>query len=195
MPLAQIAGLEIEKHEGSLEIARVQDPPPAAEIRMFAMTAIGHHQAALLRNEGEVVRAKAMGRPFPDAMKAGSDIVDPDHPAGIVEIILGCVEQRAIRREDAVAVEMPVLRRMEDPVRLSAINRQADGEGTRPTGEHDGDAVHRAKGEVMAAPGEDDLAEGPSRPVKDRRAELALGDTRRRTEERPAASRFGPSGP
>ena len=62
--------------------------------------------------------------------KAVCRVVDADHAGGVVEIVLGGVEQRAIGREHAVAEEMPAgdARRWSRGARVPGVVED-DGEG------------------------------------------------------------------
>ena len=79
----------------------------AAEIRMRLDAAIGDRQRAAVAEQQHFVRVHAVGRELADAAKAARRVVDADHAGGVVEIVLGGVEQRAVGREHAMAEEMP----------------------------------------------------------------------------------------
>ncbi len=53
------------------------------------------------------MRADAAGEEFAEAPEIVGCVVNPDHAAGVVEIVFGRVEQPPVRRENAVAVEVP----------------------------------------------------------------------------------------
>ncbi len=89
-------------HAGEVELG-------AAEIRMRLDAAIGNDQHAPVVGDRHVVRADAVGLELADAGKAVGRVIEADHAAVGVEVVLAGIEEPAIRREGAVAIEVAAL--------------------------------------------------------------------------------------
>ena len=89
------------------------------------------------------MRAKAAGR-----------VVDADHAGGVLEIVLGGIEQPAVRREHAMAEEVPAGRAGDGHRRDCAGVVEHHGEGAGPAREHHRAAGDRIVGHVVAAVGQ-----------------------------------------
>ena len=101
----QIAADAVDEDEGRLHRRDVE--LGAAVIRMGLDAAIGDRQRAAVAEQQHLVRVHAVGREFADAAKAVAGVIDADHAGGVVEIVLGGVEQLAVGREHAMAEEVP----------------------------------------------------------------------------------------
>ena len=138
----------------------------AAEIRMRLDAAIGDGQRLAVRAKQQFVRADAMGRELADAAEPVRRVVDADHAGGIVEVVLGRIEQRAVRRKHAVAVEMPALD-AGDRDRLCLAGMVEDhGKRARLTREHHRAARYRIEGDVVAAFRQVERMDKPARSVR-----------------------------
>ena len=151
--LDQLAADAVEEDEGRLHGRDVE--LGAAEIRMRLDAAIGDRQRAAVAEQQHLVRVHAVGRELADAAEAVGRVVDADHAGGVVEVVLGRVEQRAVGREHAVAEEMPA-RRAGDGERLAAapVWSKTTAKVPGPAREHDGAAGDRIEGDVVAAIGQ-----------------------------------------
>jgi hypothetical protein len=58
--------------------------------------AIGNGQGLSVRQQDDLVRTDAIGVKLTDPGIAALDVEDPDHPARLVEIVLGRIEQLAV---------------------------------------------------------------------------------------------------
>ena len=126
----------------------------AAEIRMRLDAAIGDRQRAPVAEQQHFVRVHAVRGEFADAAETVGRVVDADHAGGVLEIVLGRVEQRAVGREHAVAEEMPA-RRAGDRHRLGRAGMvEHHGEGPRTPREHHRTAGDRIVGHVVTAVGQ-----------------------------------------
>ena len=101
----------------------------------------------------------------PMRVKAAAGVVDADHAGGVVEIVLGRVEQRAVGREDAMAEEMPARRCSAIGQRLARCRygrrrrRRCRAAARRPPSGRD----DRIEGDVVAAIGQVDGDAGSCR--------------------------------
>ena len=93
------------KHKDGFMVAMLSSARPI--IRMGLDAAIGDRQRPAVAQQQKLVRADAIGREFADAAEFRPRVVDADHAGGVVEVVLGGVEQRAVGREHAMAEEMP----------------------------------------------------------------------------------------
>ena len=102
------------------------------------------------------MRTHAVGREFADAAEFRARVIDADDAGGIVEIVLGGVEQRAVGREHAVAEEMPAGDAGDGQRRVTAGVVEDHGEGAGLPGEDHRALRHRIEGDVVAAIGQVD---------------------------------------
>ena len=128
----------------------------------------------------------------PMRAKAVARVVDADHAGGVVEIVLGGVEQRAVRREDAVAEEMPAgdaLRSSAAASRPAWSKTTAKVPGWRAkTTERPRD---RIEGDVVAAVGQLDRVQDLAGLGQDRRAIGAVAPLVGGGEDRVGRKRVG----
>ena len=82
---------------------------------------------------------------------AGGDVVDPEHAALALPVVLGGVEQATVGGEETVAVEVPVRRRGEGRHLPPAGEIDHQREPSRPAGEDDRGGAVRRDGDVMGA--------------------------------------------
>ncbi len=111
-----------------------------------------------------------MRREFADARKAAPRVIDADHAGGVVEIVLGRVEQRAVRRKDAVAEEVAAGDALDGDGLAPAGGIEHHGKGSGLTREDDRAAGNRVEGDVMAAIGQVDRVQDLAGFGQDRRA-------------------------
>jgi hypothetical protein len=124
--------------------------------------AIGDDQQLAIVGDGHVVGADAARVELCDAAEFVSRVVDADHAAIAVEIVLAGIKPRPVRREMAVPVEMPAFRggdhhRFRLPRRIEHHGKRAGtaGEGDGAAG---GGAIGHAVGAGRKGDAVDDLA-------------------------------------
>lgn len=101
----KVAGKAVDQHIGWLHRRDVE--LGAAIIRMRLDAAIGDGNRPAVAEQQKLVRTHAIGRELANALEFRTRVIDADHAGGIVEIVLGGVEQRTVGRKHAVAEEMP----------------------------------------------------------------------------------------
>jgi hypothetical protein len=176
------AGRGVDERERRLHMVEVE--LGAAEIRMGLDAAIGGDQQAAVVADGEIVRADAVGGIFADAAIAVAGIVEADHAAVGAEIVLAGIEQFSIRREAAMAEEVPLLG-SGDRHRLrlaAAVDHQREGAGA--PGEGDEMIGCGRKGHAVAAGGQGRAVDDRAVFGKHRDAEAAVADPGSRRQRR-----------
>ena len=151
VPLDQLAGGRVEEDDRGLHAGEVQDLASVIGMRVHA--AIRHDQRATVRHQVQVVRPDAVRVPLADPGKAVARVVEAQHAARVLVVVLGRDQEAAVGAEDAVAVEMPPLGRGED-MGAVAGRRDRQREGAGAPGEGDDPASVGAGGDVMAAAGQ-----------------------------------------
>ena len=114
--------------------------------------AVGDRERLAVGEQDHLVRADAVGRELADALVAAGRVVDAEHAGARVVVVLGRIEQARVRREHAVAVEVPVRRRREQHRLARAVHVEGERERSRAPREHDRLAAPRRIGDVVAAP-------------------------------------------
>ncbi len=97
------------------------------------------------------MRTDAVGRDLADAGVVACRVVHAEDAALAIEVILGGVEDAAVGGEEAVALEVAVLRRREHRIHRQRVDVDRDREPAGPPREHHGGAGLRADGGGVAA--------------------------------------------
>ena len=177
-------GRAVDEGERGLHARQVQLLAPGLDVRLDP--AVGDGQRLAVGEQDRLVRTDAIGRELADALVAAGGVVDADEAGARLVVVLRGVEQPAVARERAVAVEVPVGRRREQHrlARDRRCRRRArtsrGGAQTPPPGRWRGRARCRGRGLRAAA------RAGPCRRATARRPNSCRRDGGRRRRDRPA---------
>jgi len=144
MAIARVDEAQRRVHAVEIELA-------AAVVGMRFDAAIGDGEGLAVGEQDHLVRSDAIGLELADTPIAAGHVVDAEHAASGLEIVLGGIEQPAVRREHAMAEEVPPLDAGDGLRRRLSRRVEHHREGAGAAGEH-----HRAPclgrvGHVMAA--------------------------------------------
>ena len=146
----------------------------AAEVRMRLDPAIGDDQRPSIVRHRHVVGADAVAVELADAAIAIGRLIEADHPAVGLEIVLARIEQPAVRREAAMAEEVPVRAGVDDGRFRSASGVEEQGERSRAPREGRRMTCRRAMGHPVAARRQPDALDDRAVFGKRRKAKAAV---------------------
>ncbi len=151
----QTPARQIEIGERGLHGVEVQYG--AVVIRMRSDAAVGDRKGGAVRHQHELVRTDALGGELADLPVAVLGVADADHAAPGLEVVLAGEQVPAVRREDAVAVEVAARAGVDAAKGFPAVEVDHHREGARAAGEDDAMRGRRAKRRAMAAAGQRDV--------------------------------------
>ena len=134
-PLQEPAAAAIDVHERRRHRRQVELHPRRVGVRGDA--SVRDHQRLAVGQQGELVRADPVGRELAGTPVAFVGYVDPDHALPFREVVLARVEQAAVGRVGAVAVEVPVRGGTDVGERAPSDEVDREGEGPGPAREAD----------------------------------------------------------